>query len=923
MSNLAGVLNAEGRVADASALSEKLAQMEPDPPFSFFNRGLKAMRERDFKDARDLFAREVNRAPYYHEFHFWLAAAYIGLGQTDDAQRELNLAIEYSTSRNERDLYAAKLDQDQGAPGCSRHTRASRTGQLKGLRRRPLPGYNSPFFARRRRSRRRATYRSRPECRMLTACPCPTFPRLPARPTSGRCASSTNAPRISPCARTSPQPPSTSSRPRRDADRLRRRRLRLRRDQRHCPAPDCRPRSTARGVGARERAALADRFAHAAPRRRRAANTPRLMPMRGLVAPRVVRAARRRVARGRMRFAHRRLGSERRDAHARARLPDQRRRRRRPALSLRHAQPVGHRACRRRHADAHAQRLPRPRAAGRRGDARPLRLRRQRRGASPTRRCSCWPRRTARPAPWTSLLMPDQMMLQIHESIGHPLELDRILGDERNFAGTSFVTLDMFGTYRYGSDLLNVTLRSDARREELASYAFDDDGTPRREGVPDPQRHSRAAAGRRDLAGARRDRRASPTPAPTAGTGRRSIAWPTSTSSRATPSLDAMIAGIDHGVLMATNSSWSIDDSRNKFQFGCEWGQLIENGKLTTVVKNPNYRGISANFWRSLTRVGDASTLQVLGHAVLRQGRAVAGDPRRPRVAGVRVHRRRRVRRRRTDALHHVERWKPISTSSPRFSTARSRRARSTPARFDAEVSDFVRMNRGKIRQPGSVDAALSAPASDPRRASTPSSASTCRGDLARDREPLPPALAALRDTLCRPSRRSASATTRPTSTRAASCGATRCRAPKAIIATVLDAADGPRSGRHLRGGAGLPRFRQFARPAQLARSDELQPAVEPLPPRGQGGEDGVQRLRLVGSGVRRENARRPRASGAAGRAGALARTGKLPRLPHADGDGGDRRHAVLGRILRARAGDAAELPVPDAGWRGGARRLA
>ena len=74
------------------------------------------------------------------------------------------------------------------------------------------------------------------------------------------------------------------------------------------------------------------------------------------------------------------------------------------------------------------------------------------------------------------LLMPDQMMLQIHESIGHPLELDRILGDERNFAGTSFVTLDMFGSYRYGSDLLNVTF-DPTRPEELASYAFDDDGT--------------------------------------------------------------------------------------------------------------------------------------------------------------------------------------------------------------------------------------------------------------------------------------------------------------------------------------------------------------------------------------------------------------------------------------------------------------
>ena len=74
-----------------------------------------------------------------------------------------------------------------------------------------------------------------------------------------------------------------------------------------------------------------------------------------------------------------------------------------------------------------------------------------------------------------------------------------------------------------------------------------------------------------------------------------------------------MVASIERGILMKTNLSWSIDDSRNKFQFGCEWGQLIENGKLTTVVKNPNYRGVSATFWRSLARVGDASTLEMLG----------------------------------------------------------------------------------------------------------------------------------------------------------------------------------------------------------------------------------------------------------------------------------------------------------------------
>ena len=71
------------------------------------------------------------------------------------------------------------------------------------------------------------------------------------------------------------------------------------------------------------------------------------------------------------------------------------------------------------------------------------------------------------------LLMPDQMMLQIHESIGHPLELDRILGDERNFAGTSFVTLDMFGHYQYGSELLNVSFAPDTPAE-FAGFAYDD-----------------------------------------------------------------------------------------------------------------------------------------------------------------------------------------------------------------------------------------------------------------------------------------------------------------------------------------------------------------------------------------------------------------------------------------------------------------
>jgi len=209
------------------------------------------------------------------------------------------------------------------------------------------------------------------------------------------------------------------------------------------------------------------------------------------------------------------------------------------------------------------------------------------------------------------LLMPDQMILQIHESIGHPLELDRILGDERNFAGTSFVTPEMFGTYRYGSDLLNITF-DPTRGEELASYGWDDEGA-----AAERVHLIRNGILERPLGGATSQLRAG-----LAGTSNaRADNWNRPPIDRMAnlnlepgdASQDEMIAGIERGVLMETNCSWSIDDSRNKFQFGCERGRLIENGKLGAVVKNPNYRGISASFWRSLARVGNAETVQVLG----------------------------------------------------------------------------------------------------------------------------------------------------------------------------------------------------------------------------------------------------------------------------------------------------------------------
>jgi predicted Zn-dependent protease len=209
------------------------------------------------------------------------------------------------------------------------------------------------------------------------------------------------------------------------------------------------------------------------------------------------------------------------------------------------------------------------------------------------------------------LLMPEQMMLQIHESIGHPLELDRILGDERNFAGTSFVTLDMFGQYRYGSELLNVTYDPE-RAEQFASYGWDDDGSP-----AERAHLIRNGMLERPLGGA-----LSQTRAGIAGVANaRACSWNRPPIDRmanlniepGTTSFDDMVKSVERGVLMDTNVSWSIDDSRNKFQFGCEFGRLIENGELKGMVKNPNYRGISATFWRSLKAVGDHASFSVMG----------------------------------------------------------------------------------------------------------------------------------------------------------------------------------------------------------------------------------------------------------------------------------------------------------------------
>ncbi len=211
----------------------------------------------------------------------------------------------------------------------------------------------------------------------------------------------------------------------------------------------------------------------------------------------------------------------------------------------------------------------------------------------------------------TVLIAPDQMILQIHESIGHPLELDRILGDERNYAGSSFVSPDMFGKYQYGSKELNVTFNP-TLQGELASCGFDDDGT-----FAEKKYLIKQGKLLRPIGGFFSSQRLSMD----------HVACSRATNWNRPPidrmgninlepggySFDQLVSSIEHGILLQTNNSWSIDDRRNKFQFGCERGTVIKNGKLTHVVKNPNYRGVTEDFWNNLTKVGDISTHEVLG----------------------------------------------------------------------------------------------------------------------------------------------------------------------------------------------------------------------------------------------------------------------------------------------------------------------
>lgn len=209
------------------------------------------------------------------------------------------------------------------------------------------------------------------------------------------------------------------------------------------------------------------------------------------------------------------------------------------------------------------------------------------------------------------LMAPNQLYLQIHESIGHPLELDRILGDERNYAGWSFINPEDFGTLQYGSKLLNVTF-DPTLKSEMACYNFDDGGAKAekefliKDGLLVRGLGALESQKRSDIPGVSNFRASHWNRPPTDRMANLNIEAGTS-------SLEEMISGVEKGVFMNTNRSWSIDDYRNKFQFGCEYAQMIENGKITKTLKNPNYRGVTTPFWNNLKMVGDKSTFEIWG----------------------------------------------------------------------------------------------------------------------------------------------------------------------------------------------------------------------------------------------------------------------------------------------------------------------
>ena len=221
---------------------------------------------------------------------------------------------------------------------------------------------------------------------------------------------------------------------------------------------------------------------------------------------------------------------------------------------------------------------------------------------------------TAKPCPskiTTLILDSSQLALQVHESIGHPIELDRILGTEASYAGTSFLKPEMVGHFRYGSELVNVVADATCPGG-LGTFGYDDEGIKAQrvpiisQGILVNLLTSRETAhhlGKESNGTMRAD-------------GWNRIPLIRMTNINLEPgewTLEQMIADTEEGLFLTTNRSWSIDDKRINFQFGTETGWEIKGGKLGEMVKNPTYTGITPKFWGSCDAIGNRDHWEMWG----------------------------------------------------------------------------------------------------------------------------------------------------------------------------------------------------------------------------------------------------------------------------------------------------------------------
>jgi len=221
---------------------------------------------------------------------------------------------------------------------------------------------------------------------------------------------------------------------------------------------------------------------------------------------------------------------------------------------------------------------------------------------------------TADPCPatvTTLVLDAEQMELQVHESVGHPTELDRVYGTEASYAGTSFLKPEDLGKLRYGSERMNITA-DPTTPLGLGTFGFDDEGVPARrqavveEGVLRGYLSSRQTAA---LIGEGQ------------GGSMRADSWSRMPLVRMTNlhlepgegSLDDLLADVEEGVYLCTNKSWSIDDKRLNFQFGTQIAWEIKRGKLGRMLRDATYMGVTPEFWATLDAVAGKDEWRLFG----------------------------------------------------------------------------------------------------------------------------------------------------------------------------------------------------------------------------------------------------------------------------------------------------------------------